>query len=204
MNKLSEEQLAPLLEAGYELRNREFKSPFSWTDAKSRWLKEKVTRAVLGMTNTRSSGQIVIGVEEGKDKKLVLTGLTDDQLKSFDNYDGIKGYIDGFSHTETKFDISWGELKSIKYVIFTVQEFDETPSICKKDGKEKDVLRKNTIYARSKKAPYGTIPVTDVELREIIHMTVDKERSNLESRGWIRAGEVSPEDFYKSRIKDID
>lgn len=156
------------------------------------------------MTNTRSSGQIVIGVEEGKDKKLILTGLTDDQLKSFENYDGIKGYIDGFSHTETNFDISWGELKSKKYIVFTVQEFYEIPSICKKDGHEKDVLKKHTIYARSKKAPYSTIPVTDVELREIIHMAVDKEKSDLKLRGWIRAGEISPEDFYKSKIKDID
>ena len=89
MNKLTEEQMAALLEAGYELRNREFKSPFLWPDINSRWLKEKVARAVLGMTNTRSGGQIIIGIEEGKKKELIPSGLTNDQLNSFENYDGI-------------------------------------------------------------------------------------------------------------------
>ncbi len=192
------------MEAGYELRNREFKAPFLWSDSNSRWLKEKLARVVLGITNTRSGGQVVIGVEENKDKKLVLKGVADAQLKTFENYDGIKGYIDGFSHTETNFDISWGELQGKKYVVFTVQEFDEIPVICKKDGQEKDVLKKDVIYARSKKAPDSTIPVTDIELREIIHMAVDKEKSNLKLRGWNRKGEVSPEDFYRSKVKDIE
>ena len=204
MNKLTDEQMAALLEAGYELRNREFKSPFLWSDINSRWLKERVARAVLGMTNTRSGGQIIIGVEEGKKKELIPRGLTDNQSDSFKDYDGIKGYIDGFSHTETTFDISWGELQNNKYVVFTIQEFYEIPAICKKDGQEKDVLKKDVIYARSKKAPYGTIPVTDIELREIIHMAVDKEKYDLKTRGWIRKGGVSPEDFYKSKVKDID
>jgi len=204
MNILTDEQMAALLEAGYELRSREFKSPFLWSDANSRWLKEKVTRAVLGMTNTRLSGQIIIGVEEGKQKELILRGLTDDQLDSFKNYDRIKGYIDGFSHTETNFDISWGESQSKKYVVFTIQEFYEIPAICKKDGQEKDILKKDIIYARSKKAPYSTIPVTDIELREIIHMAIDKEKNDLKTRGWTKNDEVLPEDFYKSKIKDID
>lgn len=204
MNKLTDEQMVALLEAGYELRNREFKSPFLWSDINSRWLKERVVRAVLGMTNTRFSGQIIIGIEEGKQKELILRGLTDNQLNSFKNYDSIKGYIDGFSHTETNFDISWGESQSKKYVVFTIQEFYEIPAICKKDSLEKDVLKKAVIYARSKKAPYSTIPVTDIELREIIHMAVDKVKNDLKLRGWTKKDEILPEDFYKSKVKDID
>ncbi len=204
MNKLINEQMAALLEAGYELRNREFKSPFLWSDINSRWLKEKVARAILGMTNTRSGGQIIIGIKEGKKNELIPRGLTDNQLNSFKDYDGIKGYIDGFSHTETNFDISWGELQNNKYVVFTVQEFYEIPAICKKDGQEKNILKKDVIYTRSKKAPYSTIPATDIELREMIHMAVDKEKYDLRTRGWIRKGDVSPEDFYKNKVKDID
>lgn len=203
MNKLADEQIAALLEARYEFRNMEFKSPFLWSDSSSRWLREKVVRAVLGMTNTKLSGQIIIGIEEGKQKELILKGLTDNQLDSFQDYDHIKGYIDGFSHTETNFDISWGESKSKKYVVFTIQEFYEIPAICKKDGQEKNVLKKDVIYARSKKAPYSTIPVTDIELREIIHMAVDKEKNDLKTRGWTKKDDFLSEDFYKSKIKDI-
>lgn len=205
MNNLNEEQMAALLEAGYELRNREFKPPFLWSDENSKWLKEKVVRAVLGMTNTRSSGQIIIGVEEDKkNNKLILQGLTDEQLNSFKDYDGIKGYIDGFTHSETNFDISSGESQNKKFVIFTIQEFLEIPTICKKDGQERDILKKNFIYTRSKKAPYSTIHATDIELREIIHMAVDKEKHDLKTRGWIKKDDVLPEAFYKSKIKDID
>jgi predicted HTH transcriptional regulator len=203
MNKIADEQMAALLEAGYELRSREYKSPFSWTDVKSRWLKEKVTQAILGMTNTKSGGRIVIGIEEGDKGEIKLKGLIDEQVKSFEDYDSIKGYVDGFSHTETNFDISWGELDDKKYVIITVQEFDEIPAICKKDGQEKDIIKRAVIYCRSKKAPYSTIPATDIELREIIHMSVDKEKGELKSRGWVKEGEISPEEFYKDKIKDI-
>lgn len=204
MNKLDDKQIASLLEAGYELRNREFKSPFLWTDIKSRWLKEMVVKAVLGMTNIRFGGQIIIGVKEESNKSLVLEGMTDIQLSSFDDYDGIKGCIDGFSYTNTNFDISYGELQNKKFVVITVQEFDEIPAICKKDGQEKGTLKIHTIYSRSKKAPYSTIPVTDVELREIIQMAVDKEKGSLRARGWEHKGTISPEDYYKNKIKDLD
>lgn len=207
MNKYTENRMAELLETGYELRSLEFKSPFLWSDIKSRWLKENVVKAVLGMTNTRDGGEIIIGIEEikkGKNKELKPVGLTDNEFNSFKDYDAIKGYIDGFSYTETNFDISWGKFEKNKYIIFTVRDFDEIPAICKKDSQEKDVLKKNVIYTRSKKAPYSTIPTTDIELREIIHMAVDKEKSELKKRGWIRKSEISPEDFYKNKIKDID
>ena len=61
MKEITKEQIAVLLEAGYETRSIEYKAPFLWSDNNSRWLKEKVVRAVLGMTNTRTGGQIIIG-----------------------------------------------------------------------------------------------------------------------------------------------
>jgi len=85
MKKLSEEQIALLLEAGYELRNKEYKPPFRWDDDKSKWAKDKVIRAVLAMTNTRYGGQIVIGIEVKDDRTVILKGVTDEQLKSFDD-----------------------------------------------------------------------------------------------------------------------
>lgn len=203
MKEISKEQLAMLLEAGYETRSIEFKPPFLWSDINSRWLKEKVVRAVLGMTNIRLGGQIIIGVSENQNE-IILEGLTDEQLDSFNDYDGIKGYIDGFSYTGTIFDISSGFFENKKFIIFSIQEFYEIPAICKKNGQERDILKKDIIYTRSIKAPYSTIPVTDMELREIIHMAVDKEKYDLEVRGWIRKMGIEPEKFYKDNIQDIE
>lgn len=203
MKKLLDEQIAQLLEAGYELRNIEHKPPFDWNDEKSQWVIEKVIRAILAMTNTRYGGQIIIGIEVSDDRSVNLKGVTDEQLESFDDFDGVKGIIDGYSFTNTDFDISWGVHESKKYVVFTVQEFSEMPVICRKNGNSRGVLTVYDIYARSKKAPYGSIKATDAELREIIHMAVDKEKSNLKSREWVKKSTITPEDFYNKQIKDL-
>jgi hypothetical protein len=203
MNKLTNDQIRLLLEAGYETRTREYKPSFSWNNnEKSIWIKEKVTQAVLAMSNTRYGGQIVIGVIEGDGKRLVLSGLNKDEFNTFEDYDGIKGYIDGFSYTDSIFDISYGEHLSKMFVVLTIQEFNEIPLICKKNG-QTGVLRKDDIYVRSKKAPYSSIRATEPELREVIHMVVDKEKSDLISRNWIKKGVVNPDQFYKDQIKDL-
>jgi len=203
MKEIPKEQLAMLLEAGYETRSIEFKSPFLWSDDNSKWLKEKVVRAVLGMTNTRSGGQIIIGVSEDNNR-IILDGLTNKQLNSFNDYDGIKGFIDGFSYTGTIFDISCGSFENKKFIIFTILEFYEIPVICKKDGMERDILKKDIIYARSMKSPYSTIQATYLELREVIHMAVDKETYDLGKRGWVRKTRIDSEKFYKDKVKDIE
>lgn len=205
MNKIDPKKLVSLLEVAYELRNREFKSPFSWADPSqgALWLREKITRTVLGMTNTPFGGDVVIGVEEDEKKGLRLVGLTDDQLKSFQDYDGIKGFIDGFSSLATNFDIYWGDYKSQNYVVLTIQEFDEMPVVCRKNGQSSGVMTKDDIYSRSKKAPYSTIKATDLEIREIVRMAADKEKSQLSGRGWKKAELVRPAQFYKEQIKDL-
>src|SRR4030042_5166116 len=109
------------------------------------------------MTNTRYGGQVVVGIEVKDDRTITLKGVTDEQLKSFNDMDGIKGVVDGFSFTNTDFDINWGDHEGKKYVVFTIQEFAEIPAICRKNGDSKGVLTAYDIYARSKKAPYGSI-----------------------------------------------
>jgi len=203
MKQLSEDQIAQLLESGYELRNIEYKPPFNWTDKKATWVRERTIRALLAMTNTRSGGQVIIGVEVKNDKSVNLKGVSDAELKSFEDYDGIKGGVDGFSFTNTDFDISWGKHENKRYVVFTVHEFSEIPVICRKNGDSKGILTTFDIYSRSKKAPYGSIKATDAELREMIHMAVDKEKAEHKTRGLIRKSTVSPEEFYKKQVKDL-
>lgn len=205
MNKIDQKKLDSLLEVAYELRNREFKPPFSWADPPQGvlWLREKIARTILGMTNTPFGGDLIVGVEEGDKKGLSLTGVSDAQLESFQDFDGIKGFIDGFSSLATNFDIYWGEHKGQKYVVFTIQEFDEMPIVCRKNGQLAGVLTKDDIYARSKKAPYSTIKATDLEIREIVRMAADKEKSQLTGRGWKKADLLNPSQYYKKQVEDL-
>lgn len=203
MKQLDNEQIAQLLETGYELRNTEYKPPFGWNGDQTDWIKEKIVRAILAMTNIRYGGRVVIGVEVREDRSINLMGVTDNQLRSFEDFDDVKGVVDGFSFTNTDFDINWGENENKKYIIFTVQEFSEIPAICRKNGGSRGILTAYDIYSRSKKAPYGSIKATEAELREIINMAVDKEKTNLKSRGWVKKSAVSPDEFYKKQIKDL-
>ncbi len=207
MKKLPDKKIQSLIEVAYELRDREFKSAFSWVDPKSSWLREKVARAVLGMTNIKYGGNIILGIKEdtnGENKKMVLERLTEDQLESFGDYDAIKGFIDGFSYLDTNFDMGWGKYEKKRYVVLTVAEFYKIPMICKKDGQHKGVLRKDDIYVRSRKGPYSTIRTTELELREIIKMAADKERVELRGRGYVKTGKLTTEQFYKQQIKDLE
>lgn len=205
MKKLSEDQLKPLLEAGYESRNLEYKPAFLWGEEKSIAIQERVIKGILAMTNTRAGGQIVLGVSELEDGTLELIGLSDAQLHSFENSDKVRGNIDKYAGSST-FDVVWGEHNGKKYVIFTIPEFDDQPIICKNNGQIQGngkILVKDELYVRSKKSPYSSIKATEVEFREIIGMAVDKEKIKLETRGWFRKGLVRPEDIYSSQISDL-
>jgi predicted HTH transcriptional regulator len=204
MNKLSDDKISTLLEISYELRNREFKDAFCWSDKNNTWIKEKITRAILGMTNIKSGGNIIIGVGEEKNtKKLLLNGLSKKQLDSFEDFDGIKGYVDGFSSNQTFFNIAYGEYKDKKFVVMSVEEFSEIPVLCKKNGVNPGILVKDDLYTRSMKGVYGTAKATELELREMIKMASDKEKTELNQRDWYKKENKLSEIFFTKQISDL-
>ena len=186
MRNLSTEEFERIVEAGHETRNLEFKSGFSWDDDGSVWLREKVIQTVLGMTNTRDGGTIVVGIPENNGIPDLSKGMSEAQCASFDRYDDVKGVIDGFA-TGAGFDISEAEHDGQNFVVLTVRAFDLTPAICKKDGQNhggKLLLRKGDVYVRAKNGTESTIRATETEMREIIELATDKGQRNLAGRGW--------------------
>lgn len=202
MNKISEEQLGSFIEAGHETRNLEYKPGFAWNQNGNEWLTEKIIQTILAMTNTPSGGYVILGIEE-KDDKYNLKGVSDEHLKTYSDFDRIKGQIDGFTYSSTEFDLSWGEYQGNKFVVFAIQEFYEWPVVCRHNGKKVDLLRKDDIYARSRRSPYGSIRATELELREIIKLAIKKEKVERGQQGWIQRPEVNAESFYKRQVKDL-
>jgi len=202
MKTLPDEEFQRIIEAGYETRNLEFKSPFLWDDKDSLWLREKVIRTILGMSNTQDGGNIVIGVSE-KDNQLEFVGITEDQLATF-IYDVIKGVVDGFASPSSSFDIAQASYKGNWYLVIGVSEFEEMPIICKNDGQYKSsqgdyLLRRGDIYTRSRSGQAGTIRTTETEMREIIEIAVDKNQRRLLRRGWTYPTEEDNGLFAKQR-----
>lgn len=204
---MTDEEISLLLEgADSERRGLEFKEAFSWSDNDANaWIREKSIRAILGLTNIPTGGRLVIGVKEENGKPRI-TGLTSDQLSSFEAFDSIKGVVDGFSSVGTSFEILCGEYKSQDncihtVAVFAVNEFDEYPAVCKKNGQSSGTLVKDDIYTRAKIGAAATIKATDAELREMIRMAADKEKISLTKRGYTRDQANS---VYDEQIEDLE
>ena len=194
---MSEVDFLELIEAGHESRNIEFKSPFSWTDDNSVWLREKVIKTILGLANTPDGGYVIVGIEEDEHRRPVFSGLDEDQINSF-SYDGVKGNVDGFSSTNPNFDISLATYQNKKFIVLKVEEFDDIPIICKNNSRTEQLLKKGVVYCRSRSGPPQTVPVTETEMREIIQKAVDKQQELLKRRGYkyIESGKLT-EDLFK-------
>jgi len=208
MPKLSDERVQELLEAAGESRRLEFKSGLDWRDPNSLWLRESIVRAILGMSNTPSGGQVIIGISEGPNHTPRPTGLTAAQLASFDDLERVQANVDSFTYDSILHTWEYGEHRGSYFVFVTVQEFLEIPTLCRIngdhiDGQGRRVLTENDLYVRSRKTPYSTKKATDLEMREIIRTAVDKSNSDLQKRGWLRAADVGSTDFYKAQASDL-
>ena len=179
--------------AGFEHRTREFKGAFAWGDPKANWIQECTVRAILGLHNTPTGGQIIIGIED----PFNVVGLSIEQLASFKRYEAIKGNVDSYSTVAIGFEIRWGNYhanpgeQSYRLVVISVPEFQTHPSICSKDGRTKKLL-KGHIYCRSIRGAAETVPVGEAEMQEIITSAVDKGIQEMRRRGYI-GGITSPD-----------
>jgi predicted HTH transcriptional regulator len=195
MKSISEEDFLAIIEIGYETPNLEFKPSFTWNDKENKWFREKIIQTVLAMSNTRDGGTIVVGIEE-KDNQLIYDGISDKELKTF-NYDSLKDVMDGFASPLASFDLAQAKTDNKIYLIINVSEFDEQPIICKNDGDNIGLLRRGDVYVRSKRGNPGSIKVTEIEMKEIIELAVDKHQAKLKKRGWQFEGAQQVDETYK-------
>jgi len=203
MRTISIEEFQTRIEAGYETRFIEFKSGFIWNDDDNTWLKEKVIRAVLALTNTRGGGEIILGIREGEGHQIILEGMTRVQVASFEDYDTVAGYINSFSSNPIGIEILKCFYKNVYFIILKIIEFKDYPTLCNKDGKTSKILVKNDIYVRSLRAPFGSIKAGPSEIKEIIMQAADKERQGLDLRGYTKARDLAESVNFVERLKDL-
>ncbi len=85
-------ELYSLIVLGEQTRNVELKQSLSWDDPTT---KAKVVKAVLGLSNLRNGGFLIIGVEEN-DGVFTPVGITEEHLTTY-NYDNVMGEISRFA-----------------------------------------------------------------------------------------------------------
>lgn len=174
--------IAKLLEGmGGEARSLEFKTGFSWAlnGSAITFAQACTIKAVLGFTNTRYGGNIIVGIDDDGHSHLTYTGVTDGMIASFQDYEQVQQQLDSFADGPMVYEVGVGEYDGKKYIVVSVSEFAELPVLCTKDLKtnqNKQVLTKNDMYTRSKRSKPSTIKATGLELREIIRMAHEKDR----------------------------
>ncbi len=150
---------------GREERNLEFKERLDWANRRHQ---EKLIKCVLGMSNIRNGGVLVIGVRDDG----TVVGLNQDEARAY-RQDGLCAVIDQFASPYAEVTVTVGHDGNPDrwFVVVQIREFEEMPVICRRDGQE---LVEGTIYTRSRRIHETAAIRREAEMREILDMAVEK------------------------------
>ena len=172
---MTEREIRELIAAG-ERRGVEFKGPRPRTN---RQQLAEVARAVLGMTNKRDGGIVLIGVADNGE----VLGLTEEQANTWRRPDEVRAALARFADPFVRVDI---ELVTIALAapagdrtvaLLVVHEFDTTPVLCAERflaGGGDEILRQGACYVRSNTLPATTEFADHAHLRELLDLATDK------------------------------
>jgi predicted HTH transcriptional regulator len=161
------EDYRPIIFAGREDRNREYKQSFAW-NRNNRPTMAKIAKTILAMSNLRDGGHIVIGVNEvaGVEMQFEAVGVQADHLPTF-TYDKIADFVREYADPYIAFNLDPVPLDDMTFLVIAVAGFDEFPVICRKSYA--DVLSGATIYVRPRGGRPRSEPISNyADLRELL------------------------------------
>ncbi|GHF22624.1 helix-turn-helix domain-containing protein [Pseudolysinimonas yzui] len=171
---LSDEEIAAIIELGYEQRSIEFKAAGSRTDRRFLAL---IARAALALANQRDGGHLLIGLsEEGIDAD--SSGLSDEQVDEWLSYDDLSDQINSYADPPVAIQVQRRSLPNSRpIVVIEVAEFAEVPTLSKKDYP--GVIANRSLYTRSMAKPESSASHSQNELREILNLATEKQLSRF-------------------------
>jgi predicted HTH transcriptional regulator len=172
---MSVANLCDHIRIGEEDPRREYKAPMSWANNLTR---AKITKSILAMSNIRDGGVIVIGIQEGSDKKFEAVGVSQAEASTFTHGD-IASHVKEYADPHAEFTVRQIECDGKRFVCIQVKEFDDLPVICKKDGVD---LERGRIYTRPRTKNESSPVSSYSEMREILDMAADKAVRKFLSR----------------------
>ncbi len=154
-----------------EGRAVDFKRSVMWNE-----LKQGIPKDILAMSNLRDGGIIIIGVEES-DNKWKRTGMTDEQLNTYDPDDMID-HVNKYASPSMTFNVvKHTDNEGLKYLVIRAHEFEEKPFVCKRNFAGE--LREGAFYIR----PLGKAESREVKIAEEMHdlleLSVEKRTRNF-------------------------
>ena len=162
-----DEDFIEIMGLDHELNGVEFKSPGPMTN---RQLVMQVIKAILGMSNRRDGGTIIIGVGDNQGV-LNPIGLLPSDLSEW-TYDALSDRVANYADPNSTFTLEKREYEGSSYVVLAVEEFSDVPVLCKRDYD--DLLRAGACYVRPRRKPETTEIPTQADMRDLLDLAIEK------------------------------
>lgn len=160
-----EESVRAMITRGREARFLEYKESQPWSD-----IEAKIVRTALAMANLRDGGFIVIDVSE-RSGMAEPRGVAEEVVATFDP-DAIRARINRYADPYVDVDVFHCSIDGRSFIVIAVEEFAETPILCRRDG---DGLRRGALYIRSRRIPETSEVQTSTEMRELLDLATEKQ-----------------------------
>ncbi len=164
---MTDEDFIRIMELRHELSGVEFKGP---GPISNRRLVAQVIRAILGMSNRRDGGIVIIGVEDSGGV-LSPVGLMPSDLDGW-TPDSLSDQVANYADPSAGFTLEKLEYEGNPYVVIEVEEFSDVPVLCKRDYA--DVLREGACYVRPRRKPETTEIPTQADMRDLLDLAIEK------------------------------
>jgi hypothetical protein len=141
-----------------------------------------MTHAALGMGNLRDGGVLIVGVSE-RGGAWVRTGISDDQLRTFDP-DLVASHLNSYISPHVDIDVvAVRHTDGNQYLAIYVREFALIPLVCKKNGPNGSGITEGRVYVRLP-APARTSVVTNAQqMHDLIELAAEKRARGILETG---------------------
>ncbi|MEW6674211.1 MAG: ATP-binding protein [Thermodesulfobacteriota bacterium] len=152
----------------------DFKESAPWEE-----LKWQIIRTALGMGNLRDGGIIIIGASE-RGSTWDLPGISSEHLATFDT-DVVIDVINKYASPPIKIDLVIVTYRNSNiFLAIQVNEFFDTPFVCKKNGPETGKrLREGDVFVRPPGKPRTTRITTAEEMQDLLELAAEKRARRI-------------------------
>lgn len=172
-HKSLHERVTSALDRCQESQGIDFKESAPWD-----MLKWKIIRTVLGMGNLRDGGIIVIGASERNDT-WDLTGISPDHLSTYD-VDTVVDKTNAYVSPHVDLGIVTVQYENGKtFLAIQVNEFYDTPLVCKKNGPDGEDLYEGAVYVRPPGMAKTTRVTSAAQMHDLLELAAEKRARRI-------------------------
>ena len=201
---MTDEEFAQIMKLRHELGGVEFKGPGPVSNGR---LAAQVVKAILGMSNRRDGGKVIIGVEDNQ-SALNPVGLSESDLAGW-NYDAVADQVARYADPGATFTLEINEYDRNGYIVLMVEEFSDIPVLCKRSYD--NVLRDGACYVRTRRKPETSEIPTQADMRDLLDLAIDKGVSKFLNRAQrvglsfpsTVASPVTDQERFDEQLRDV-